>query len=383
MDLSFYFNGSNSEGYEEECYFDFTFSPIFLRDGSIGGIFAFVQEVTQSILNQRRLMTLNQFSKQAPLIQSVTGAYSMITTILQESNNLDIPFSIVYKTLEPAKETAPTLTHGSFLPPQPPSISSPSIHDDFLSTESIAGTGLEPGQGVDRTSSTVKLIRSHFSIGVPSGKKNSRRVPQSAILCSTSFDRNLKTVDYGGVKEKVFSKASSTRHIPDSLLITPEEYEPLDPASPVCDDPWAWPVRSVLADGIPRLVTLPKSTHKLARALLLPILENPSVLESRITTVLIVGINPFRMLDNQYLDFLALLVANIASLLHFGRSREEERKSTEALFELNKAKISFFQNISHELRSKLNWTECDVCSAVMKTLVVYKINLPFLHICRR
>lgn len=61
------------------------------------------------------------------------------------------------------------------------------------------------------------------------------------------------------------------------------------------------------------------------------------------------------MLDNQYLDFLALLVANIASLLHFGQSREEERKSTEALFELNKAKISFFQNVSHELRSKNHW----------------------------
>ncbi|KAG0279808.1 hypothetical protein BGZ95_000158 [Linnemannia exigua] len=342
------------EGYEEECYFDFTFSPIFLMDGSIGGILAFVQEVTQSMLNQRRLMTLNQFSKQAPLIQSVNGAYSMITTILQESNNLDIPFSIVYKTQEPAKEITPTLTHGSFLPqPTPLPVSSPSTNRDFLPTGSITGTGLDAEQGADNTSSTVKLIRSHFSVGVPSGKKNVRRVPQSAILCSTSFDRNLKSVDYGGVKEKVFAKSCSTRHIPDSLLITPEEYEPLDPASPVYDDPWAWPVRSVLADGIPRLVTLPKSTHKLARALLLPILENPSVLESRITTVLIVGINPFRMLDNQYLDFLALLVANIASLLHFGRSREEERKSTEALFELNKAKISFFQNISHELRTPL------------------------------
>lgn len=334
-----------------------------MQDGSVGGILAFVQEVTQSILNQRRLMTLNQFSKQAPLIQSVTGAYSMITTILQESNNLDIPFSIVYKTQEPAKETNPTLTHGSFLPPQPPTISSPSTPNDFLSTGSIAGIGEDCGQGADCTSSTVKLIRSHFSVGVLSGKQNTRRVPQSAILCSTSFDRNLKSVDYGGFKEKVFSKTCSTRHIPDSLLITPEEYEPLDPGSPVYDDPWAWPVRSVLADGIPRLVTLPKSTHKLARALLLPILENPSVLESRITTVLIVGLNPFRILDNQYLDFLALLVANIASLLHFGRSREEERKSAEALFELNKAKISFFQNISHELRSKLSSLGSEISAA--------------------
>ncbi|GJJ67715.1 two-component system, sensor histidine kinase and response regulator [Entomortierella parvispora] len=312
------------EGYEEECYFDFTFSPIFLSDNSIGGIFACVLEVTQSILNQRRLMTLNQFSKQAPLIQSVTGAYSMITTILQESNNLDIPFSIVYSTKELAKEPCPAPTsHGTFSPPpsQPPVV--PPVPDDILTT------------------------------GHHAGKCDARRAPQAAILRSTSFDRKLEVVDYGQTKEKIFSKATSTRHIPDSLLITPEEYEPLDPSAPIYDDPWAWPVRSVLADGIPRLVTLPKSTHKLARAILLPILENPSVLDSRITTILIVGINPFQMLDNQYLDFLALLVANIASLLHFGRSREEERKTTEALFELNKAKISFFQNISHELRTPL------------------------------
>ncbi|KAG0246978.1 hypothetical protein BGX31_000008 [Mortierella sp. GBA43] len=239
VELVLYF--ADIEGYEEECYFDFTFSPIFIQDGSVGGILAFVQEID-------------------PLT---------------------------------------------------------------------------------------------FPVHIQLGKKDVRRAPQTAILCSTSFDRDLEVVNYGFVKEKVFSKAKSTRHIPDSLLITPEEYEPLDPSDPVHDDPWAWPVRSVLADGIPRLVTLPKSTQKLARALLLPILENPSVLDSRITTVLIVGINPYQMLDNQYLDFLALLVANIASLLHFGRSREEERKSTEALFELNKAKISFFQNVSHELRTPL------------------------------
>ncbi|KAI1315478.1 hypothetical protein EDD11_000759 [Mortierella claussenii] len=377
------------EGYEEECYFDFTLSPIFLKDGSVGGILALVQEVTQSVLNQRRLTTLNQFSKQAPLIQSIDGAYSMITTILQESNNLDIPFSIVYRTKELSQETAsPPHTHGTFFPSPSTSTSlhggnSPAMTTMSTANENLPMTGNQAGTANYSTStsiiktmedelaqegfgvgggssvhsnavkSKIRLIRSHFSAGLPPGKKDTRRVPQSAILCSTSFDRNLEVVNYGGVTERIFSKATSTRHIPDSLLITPEEYEPLDPSDPVYDDPWAWPLRSVLADGIPRLVTLPKSTHKLARALLLPILENPSVLESRITTILIVGINPFQMLDNQYLDFLALLVANIASLLHFGRSREEERKSTEAMFELNKTKISFFQNVSHELRTPL------------------------------
>ncbi|KAF9358461.1 hypothetical protein BGX26_001681 [Mortierella sp. AD094] len=341
------------EGYEEETYFDFTFSPIFLQDGSVGGILAIVQEVTQLVLNQRRLATLNQFSKQAPLIQSVAGAYSMITNILQESNNLDVPFSIVYKTKELTKEPGQPGSYEAFSPR--PSIGNgamlPFDNNDLFTTDPDAGIGrgLDNGAKNDK----IRLLRSHFHARQLTGKKDSRRAPQAAILCSTSFDRNLEVIDFGGVSEAVFSKGTSTRHIPDSLLITPEEYEPLGPSDVVYDDPWAWPVRSVLADGVPRLVTLPRSTHKLARALLLPILENPSVLDSRITSVLIVGINPFQLLDNQYLDFLALLVANIASLLHFGQSREEERKSTEALLELNKAKISFFQNVSHELRTPL------------------------------
>ncbi|KAF9191829.1 hypothetical protein BGZ50_009048 [Haplosporangium sp. Z 11] len=314
------------EGYEEECYFDFTFSPIFLMNGPVGGIFANVQEVTQWTLNQRRLTTLNQFSKHASSVQSVNGAYSLITSILQESQNVDVPFSIVYKTLAPAKVSNQEQSYSPFTP-----------------HSSISHSANAHSQHDDQSSTTAQR-----------DKKNERRAPQSAVLCSTSFDRNLEVIHYGcDVQEKVFSKATSTRHIPDSLLITPEEYEPLDPSAPIYDDPWAWPVRSVLADGVPRLVTLPKSTHNFARALLLPILENPSVLDSRITMILIVGINPFQMLDNQYLDFLTLLVANITSLLHFGRSREEERKNTEALFELNKTKILFFQNISHELRTPL------------------------------
>ncbi|KAF9281863.1 hypothetical protein BGZ68_006336 [Mortierella alpina] len=375
------------EGYEEECYFDFTFSPIFMRDGTVGGIFADVIEVTKSILNQRRLSTLHELSKKAAMIQSVSGAYSMITSILHESNILDVTFSLVYKTVEPAKEEHKQFPYGPYSPlPSKPNLSAPhsssinsssaasastdaadaaaaaahvSNHslrtpaqDEFLAAGSPAGIDIDK-EGDSSAMSQIRLIRSHFCSGLRSDKRGVRRPPQAAILCSTSFDRSLEVVNYGGANEKIFSKATSIRHIPDSLLITPEEYEPLDPAAPVYDDPWAWPVRSVLADGIPRLVTLPKSDHKLARALLLPVLENPSVLESRITTVLIVGINPYQMLDNDYLDFLALLVANIASLLHFGQNREDERKSNEALFELNKAKISFFQNISHELRTPL------------------------------
>ncbi|KAG0307601.1 hypothetical protein BGZ99_001405, partial [Dissophora globulifera] len=322
------------DGYDEECYFDFSFSPIFLEDNSIGGILALVNDITPSVINQRRLETINQFSKQAPLIQSIESAYSMTTTILQESNNLDVPFSIVYKTKEVDNHSNTSHPQGVYTP-------SPSIVPTVSTPATNAQLYTPPG------------YEDPIAAWSFAGKEDARRVPQSAILSSTSFDSSLEEENHRDIKERIFSKATSNRHIPDYLPITPDEYEPFNISGPVYDDPWTWPVRSVLADGIPRLVKLPKSTHKLARALVLPILENPSVRESRITAVLIVGINPCRMLDNHYLEFLSLIAANIASLRHFGRSREEERRSTEALLELNKAKISFFQNVSHELRTPL------------------------------
>ncbi len=48
----------NREGYSEECYFSFTFSPMFKSDGTVGGIFNAVQETTQRVLAARRLKTL-------------------------------------------------------------------------------------------------------------------------------------------------------------------------------------------------------------------------------------------------------------------------------------------------------------------------------------
>lgn len=150
----------SSEGYEEECYFDFTFSPIFLKDGSVGGILAVVQEVTQSILNQRRLSTLNQFSKQAPLIQSVDGAYSMITTILQEANNLDVPFSIVYRTKE-NKDSASSTFQATYYSPNPtPQNTSfaPQQQEDSFTTGTLTGTRQAP---YENAISKVTLIRSH------------------------------------------------------------------------------------------------------------------------------------------------------------------------------------------------------------------------------
>ena len=50
-------------GYLEECYFNFTFSPVRGEDGTIGGIFNAVVETTRHVLSERRLRTLSRMGE--------------------------------------------------------------------------------------------------------------------------------------------------------------------------------------------------------------------------------------------------------------------------------------------------------------------------------
>ncbi|MEO6445549.1 MAG: hypothetical protein ABIP66_10380 [Gemmatimonadaceae bacterium] len=44
-------------GFAEECYFLFSYSPIRLESGEVGGVLVTVNETTQRILGERRLKT--------------------------------------------------------------------------------------------------------------------------------------------------------------------------------------------------------------------------------------------------------------------------------------------------------------------------------------
>ena len=44
-------------GYTEECYFDYTFSPIRGESGQVEGIFNAVLETTERVIGERRLRT--------------------------------------------------------------------------------------------------------------------------------------------------------------------------------------------------------------------------------------------------------------------------------------------------------------------------------------
>ncbi len=85
-------------------------------------------------------------------------------------------------------------------------------------------------------------------------------------------------------------------------------------------------------------------------AVVLPI---PSSLPQQTAGYLVVGVSARLKLDERYRDFLELMKIQIATAIGNARAYEEERRRAEALAELDRAKTTFFSNVSHEFRTPL------------------------------
>ncbi|RIB20586.1 hypothetical protein C2G38_2178990 [Gigaspora rosea] len=83
------------DGYTEEAYFNYTFSPIFKSDGSVCAVLIMSQETTHKVLNTRRLKTLGELSRRISEAESLENACHTITKVLSD-NNADISYALIY-----------------------------------------------------------------------------------------------------------------------------------------------------------------------------------------------------------------------------------------------------------------------------------------------
>ncbi len=89
----------NRQGYLEETYFSFSYSPIYDEHGRVGGVFCPCIETTEKVIGERRLTTLRDLAAQCKGAASEKAAYEAAADALG-ANGRDVPFALIYRVAD-------------------------------------------------------------------------------------------------------------------------------------------------------------------------------------------------------------------------------------------------------------------------------------------